>query len=523
MNAMYKFISPETVYALGIMLIHFMWQALVLALFLGFFMLVTRKSSPVPRYYAAIFSLFILPVMAVVTFIRALNSMEVAVVANSVHTGGGAKLILSRSLMDKFLSLYADYLPIIVFLWFIGITALLLKNLGGLIIVQRLKSYYIEPVGESVRQMVDQIRHHFNIRRTIQPLISSKVTSPMVIGHFKPVVLIPIKLAGSLTSDEMKIVLRHELAHIKRNDFLINLFQLIIESLFFFHPATWWISHIARQEREECCDVIAAETSDEKITLAKALTSIQEYKLKTNSMAMALLNKKSGFYNRIKNIFGNRPSSPSFREGVIVMLFVFVSTVFLSFVIIKKSNTAEKKHWKTVQTELSNGDYMFAKIDSTGALKELFVNGEKVNKGRYAYYQAAIDSLQSEERYSQKSGGTSHSDDALDRSEKDDWAKGMEAMKEMKEQSPGFSFNSGEENGNVNMSASENGFKMKVNDGNDQVDMNFGENGGHMIIKENGKTTFQMNINTGGVKMKIDTSEDQETEKETITDKEDKE
>ena len=91
MDAIYKFISPETVYALGIMLMHFMWQALVLALFLGFFMLFTRKSSPVPRYYAAVFSLFMLPVMAIYTFISAARSIEVAIAAHPDYAAGASK------------------------------------------------------------------------------------------------------------------------------------------------------------------------------------------------------------------------------------------------------------------------------------------------------------------------------------------------------------------------------------------------------------------------------------------------
>ena len=508
MDAIFKFISPEIVYSLGFMLIHFMWQALVLALFLGFFMLITRKSSPVPRYYAAVFSVFMLPVMAIITFIKAFSSIEVVMVAHPEYAAA-SQVEISRNLLDKFLSLYSTYIPVIVFLWFIGITALLLKNLGALILIQRLKNYYVEPVSESLRNMVEQIRENYFIKRTIHPLISSKASSPMVIGHFKPVVLIPRMLAGNLSPDEMKIVLQHELAHIKCNDFLINIFQLIIESLFFFHPATWWISHIARQEREECCDALAAQTGDEKITLAKALTSIQEYKLKSNSMAVAFLNNKSGLYNRIKSIFGNRPSSPSFREGVIVMIFVFASIIFMSFVVSKNSDGSGKNAWKTVHTELSNGDYLFAKIDSAGTIRELYVNGEKVRKAKYAFYQGKIDSLQAVERFEPVQEEVQIEETAVTRT------NGMEdKLQELESDHPVFMLQTGEKDGKVDMSVTDKGFKMNVNDGKDQVDMNFGENGGHMIVKENGKTTFQMKIGTGKVEMTIDSADEKKPVKE---------
>jgi beta-lactamase regulating signal transducer with metallopeptidase domain len=507
MDAIYKFISPETVYALGIMLMHFMWQALVLALFLGLFMLLTRKSSPVPRYYAAVFSLFMMPVMAIYAFISAIRSIEVVIAAHPDYAVGAGKLLSGQNLVDKFFSLYSSYIPIIVFLWFIGITALLLKNLGGLMMIQRLKNYYIAPVGEQIQQMIGQIQQRYLIKRTILPLLSSKATAPMVIGHFKPVVLIPEKLTSNLSSEEMKIVLQHELAHIKRNDFLINIFQLIVESLFFFHPATWWISAIARQEREECCDAIAAQTGDEKITLAKALASIQEYKLKSNSMAVAFLNKKSGLYNRIKGIFGNRPSTPSFREGVIVMLFMFLIVTLMSFVINDKPKDAERKRWKTINTELSNGDFMYAKVDSAGTIRELYVNGEKVRKGKYAYYQPKVDSLQ----WQQSNDAAPEMNEAykneLDSSELKDLEEGMEKMKGI---DPAFSFKTNDKDGQVDMSATKNGFKMNVNDGKDQVDMHFDEKGGHMIIKTDGKTTFQMNIGSDGTKMITDSFDNKE-------------
>jgi beta-lactamase regulating signal transducer with metallopeptidase domain len=438
-----------------------------------------------------------LPVMAIYTFIKAFSSIEVVMVAHPEYAGA-AQMEMSRTLIDKLFSLYSTYIPVIVFLWFIGITALLLKNLGGLIIIQRLKNYYVEPVSESIKNMVEQIRENYFIKKSIYPLISSRALSPMVIGHCKPVVLIPRMLAGNLSPDEMKIVLQHELAHIKRNDFLINIFQLAVESLFFFHPATWWISHIARQEREECCDALAAQTGDEKIILAKALTSIQEYKLKSNPMAVAFLNNKSGLYNRIKSIFGNRPSSPSFREGVIVMFFVFVSILFMSFVVSKNSDGSGKEAWKTIHSELPNGDYMFAKVDSAGAIRELFVNGEKVRKAKYAFYQAKADSLQAFGRYSSR---TSESET----SEGTDSKMGLE---DLEGENPVFFLKTNEKDGKVDMSVTDKGFKMNVDDGKDQVDMDFGVNGAHMTVKENGKTTFQMNISTGKVEINVDSAEE---------------
>lgn len=502
MDVLYKFLSPETVYALGIMLMHFMWQALVVALSLGFFMLLTRKSSPVPRYYAAIFSMFLLPAMAIYTFISTMQSIEVMLATQPGYKGNIPQIAADLSLMDKFINMYTAYLPLIVLVWFIGITALLLKNIGGLLFIQRLKNYYIEPVSDSIKQIVEQIQGKYLIRKVIKPLISIKASTPMVIGHFKPVVLIPKLVAQNLSPEELKIVLQHELAHIKRNDFIINIFQIFIETIFFFHPATWWISHMARHEREECCDAYAAQTGDEKITLAKALTSIQEYKLKTPTMAVTFLNKKSGLYNRISNLFGNRPSAPSFREGIIVMLFVITSILIMSFVAGDNNGSSGKNNWKTINAELSNGEFLFAKVDSVGIIKELFVEGKRVRKSKIPYYQSKVDSIQTIMVNKQAHTFNNLTNNTINDANANELD---EALNELGK-NVGFKMDVNEKDAKVNMSANDKGFDMDVNDGKSHVQMNFGENGVFMDVKENGKTTFHMNIGSNGMEMKIDTA-----------------
>jgi len=113
------------------------------------------------------------------------------------------------------------------------------------------------------------------------------VNTPVVIGHLKPVILIPAGLLTNLPADQMEAVLLHELAHVRRHDYLINLMQRWVEALFFYHPGVWWISHVVRIERENCCDDLAVHASGNPLCYAEALAALEESRLPQFHPALA--------------------------------------------------------------------------------------------------------------------------------------------------------------------------------------------------------------------------------------------
>src|SRR5690606_40568030 len=105
---------------------------------------------------------------------------------------------------------------------------------------------------------------------------SVRVHMPMVIGTIQPVIIIPAAFLTNTSPALLKAVIAHELAHIQRHDFLINIIQTVVETLFFYHPAVWYFSYMARREREFCCDHRAVEAGCDRESLARALSEVGE-------------------------------------------------------------------------------------------------------------------------------------------------------------------------------------------------------------------------------------------------------
>ena len=322
MNFIVEKLTPEVVYALGSMILHILWQGIIIAMVLGLFLILMRKSSAHSRYIISVISIFLFPVTALITFIKIFRSYSIQQEILATNPEAVAYLNNGDALLSGFINIYREYIPVVVMIWFIGITILMLRYMGLLVMIERLRNHLVSPVTDRIQQLVKTITQKFEIQKKIKTLFSSKITSPMVIGHFKPVLLLPHYTVKQLSDNELEVVLQHELAHIKRSDYLVNLLQYFIEILFFFHPAAWWVSSIVRKEREECCDYYAVKSEQDKITLANALTTIHEINLKTHTMALSLINRKYGLFNRINNLF-NKSKLATFKEGLAVAFFLF--------------------------------------------------------------------------------------------------------------------------------------------------------------------------------------------------------
>jgi beta-lactamase regulating signal transducer with metallopeptidase domain len=165
-------------------------------------------------------------------------------------------------------------LPWLVLVWATGVAAISLWNFGGWIALHRLKKMCTRPAPEFLRQAAERFRKYLAISAPVRVLESATVYSPMVIGILRPVVLIPASILSELSVDQLESLLAHELAHIRRHDYLANLLQSVIETLLFYHPVVWWISSVIRAERENCCDDIALEVAGDRASYANALAAI---------------------------------------------------------------------------------------------------------------------------------------------------------------------------------------------------------------------------------------------------------
>jgi len=168
----------------------------------------------------------------------------------------------------------ARQLPAIVMVWALGVAVFSLWNAGAWVSVQRLKSRSATPAPMALQQAAARIAGRLGVSRAVRILQSALVESPVVIGALKPVILLPASLATRLPADQLEALLAHELAHVVRHDYLVNLLQSVLETLMFYHPAVWWISSQVRQEREHCCDDVAVRVASNRTVYVQVLAAV---------------------------------------------------------------------------------------------------------------------------------------------------------------------------------------------------------------------------------------------------------
>ncbi len=297
-------------------LIHFVWQAPILAGLLALVLAMLDNRTTKLRYALACATLLFLSIVPLLTYARiaASPSTTPATVEHWVDllpSGNIESPVNSTSLL-------LEWVP---WFWMIGVSLFSLRLVAGAIAIHRLKSG-----GREVVDRWQSVSARIGVRRRVRFLESARVSVPTVIGWLKPVILLPL---GSLTStppNHIEAVIAHELAHIARHDYLVNWFQLLIETTLFYHPAVWWISSVIRLEREHCCDDLAVAIHGERAQYVKALLSFEEYR---HGELATLGANGSDLTSRVRRLL-----EPPRRNGhplaALVVLALAIGTLFLS-------------------------------------------------------------------------------------------------------------------------------------------------------------------------------------------------
>jgi hypothetical protein len=205
-------------------------------------------------------------------------------------------------------------LPWLDALWMLGVFALSIRTVGGWLLIQRLRATALQQVPPQVAASFIRISHRIGVRGRVALRLSTRIVSPLAIGMFRSIILLPASALTTLTPEQLEAVLAHELAHIRRADYLWNILQTMIETLFFFHPAVWWIGTNLRQQRELCCDDIALASCADPVTYATALLLLEEHRANflashthSHGLALALDGHQTRFSlrSRIARILGD--------------------------------------------------------------------------------------------------------------------------------------------------------------------------------------------------------------------------
>lgn len=308
-------LTPETVRTLGWTLVHFVWEGAALALLLYVFLAFTRTARV--RYAAGVVTLALMGLAAVVTF-SLLRDHTQPLDAGSAH-----QVITSLQVAAK-LAIYTsigtvpaplpriDWLSCLVCAWFGGVLVFGLRALGGWLLLERLHRETREPLAGNLAARCLKLQDRLGVTRTVRYLHSRLVDAPAVMGWFRPVVLIPITALTGLSSEQLEAVIAHELAHIKRLDCFVNLFQIAAETMLFYHPAVWWVSRLIRTERENCCDDVAVSVCGNPGDYARALTVMEGWRM---SPALVLAVNSGSLRSRVGRLLGVEAITRSIPRG----------------------------------------------------------------------------------------------------------------------------------------------------------------------------------------------------------------
>ncbi|MCF8247403.1 MAG: M48 family metalloprotease [Saprospiraceae bacterium] len=333
MELINQILPTETLHALGWTVLHSLWQAFAVALLLAAYLLAWQKTDARKRYIAGNLAMAVTLLLAVGTFIFYLNRKSPQPeLASAIYRENGT--LLGQYSIEGNQSFFYEYfsqnMPLIVAVWLVGMVFFVLKMLGGLLYIQRLKTRMTAQLPHQWQERLVQLSAELDIRRPVQLLESALAHTPMVIGWLKPIVLLPIGAVNYLTPAQVEAILAHELAHIARHDYLLNLLQSFVEILFYFNPAVWWMSAHVRTERENCCDDIAVRLCGNSLAYAKALVSLQEMQLASPALAMTFSKNKNQLLLRIQRILQPSQNKSNVMEKLSATLLLTVAVVLLS-------------------------------------------------------------------------------------------------------------------------------------------------------------------------------------------------
>jgi beta-lactamase regulating signal transducer with metallopeptidase domain len=296
------FLTDGLIEGLGWALVHSVWQCALVALAYASFAALAARASAQTHYLAGCAALLLMLALPAATVYVNLNSAappspaeRAADFAHAPDEGqtrahapaGGESAPPAQApegraegargparLRSWAARSVASFAPWLVSLWLSGVMLVAARSCGGWLAVRRLR-LSAEPVGEEFERMFARLAARLRATPAARLCRSALVEVPTVVGHLRPVVLVPLSALAGLTPQQLEAVLAHELAHVRRRDFLVNLLQTAVETLLFYHPTVWWVSRRVRAEREHACDDAAVEAAGDALLYARALAEME--------------------------------------------------------------------------------------------------------------------------------------------------------------------------------------------------------------------------------------------------------
>jgi beta-lactamase regulating signal transducer with metallopeptidase domain len=358
MNAL-ELLSSPAAYRLGWTLIHSLWEAAAVGVLAWVALTLLRRSSPQARYVAATAAMAAILVLTVSTALVVQAPAEkspapvaamplpatpyvgqppanvgpFATVAPAPEPSPAvaavapapAPVVSAEAWTARWQRAVEPWLPWLVAAWLAGVLALSFWRVGGWVAAYRLRVIGTQPAGPAIQSAARRLIGQLGIARPVRIMQSLVVQTPMVIGWLRPVILLPVGAVLGLTPDQLEAILAHELAHIRRFDYLVNLLQAVIEVVLFYHPAVWWIARRMRAERERCCDDVAVAVLGNPISYVEALAAVEVVRQPAAGAAVAASGSGGrDLVARVRRLLGlPDPACSSLAASAMATLLVF--------------------------------------------------------------------------------------------------------------------------------------------------------------------------------------------------------
>lgn len=391
-------ISDSLTDALGWTIIHSLWQGLVIGLIAYMVLRIWKRHNPQFKYMVGLLALVAILVSTIITFLHEYHPEQVisetvgmttpeGIFKETINITGDETLITSHMSVAAIQQKIPAAFPWITSIWLLGVVILSIRFAGGFILVSRYRRKEISSLPSYLEERFRRLMRRAGITRKINLKLSGKVLVPTVIGVLRPMVLIPAGIISLMPLEQLDSILAHEIAHIRRYDFLINIFQSLMEALFFYHPVVWMLSESVRREREKCCDDFAVSVSGKTSVYARALTGLSEIQLRAASPAVALTGNRNQIIHRVERLIKPKKMKTNASDKIVAGVLILGSAIILTLSTGASLSSMEYQQGASLQIEPAGTD----------TEQDLAVSSQEESPAGNAMAQDAVETTTTEE------------------------------------------------------------------------------------------------------------------------------
>lgn len=328
-------------------LIYSLAQGLVVFASLLLVLRVVPASSANARYHLSLSALTVLLAWFVATWWQQFHSLTLA--GEQLQVAGTTGFVVLQLPLQQFpvsgssniLQSLQTFFPWLTAFYIAGFVLMLVRLSFGMLQLFTLRTSGIYPPATPLSDLLEKQKKQLQLTTPVRLLISAKAQVPMVIGFLKPVILMPVAVVAQMDTCQLETILLHELAHIKRHDYLVNILQTIVETILFFNPFVWAISNITRREREHSCDDLVVNHTSEPVSYATALATLASGHTTTPRIAIAATGQQTHLFNRIQRIIEMKKNP--FNYSRMVAALILIATITCSIAWVKPALPKVKK------------------------------------------------------------------------------------------------------------------------------------------------------------------------------------